>query len=256
MPGIVLNHRQYRRHVWRRNISDIAVPTLIRFMKHTPNHIKLPKIWNRRWWSVHFNLLRHETFNSSQTEIQRLSYSKLLGYNFDKGADSSNLSNVTHSFVFVVYCFPSGNNNPSFLMCLFAMRLCHSSHQGMESISIPLESMTCLTNRIWWKWPCAVMSLCLQRSWNFCFRSFRILSSCKETQAKQLKIQDYGKRGKTLCGEALLTFSTKVPEMWVRPSWILQPQLNHPSQDQMRQRQAIPTELCLNFWSTESWVIK
>ena len=97
MPGIVLNHREYRRHVWRRNVSDIAVPTLIHFMKHTPDHIKLPKDWNRRWWSVHFNLLRHETFNSSQTEIQRLSYSKLLGYNFDKGADSSSLRNVTHS---------------------------------------------------------------------------------------------------------------------------------------------------------------
>ena len=47
VPGIVLNHRQYPRYIWRINASDLAlsewVPTCIHFMKDTPNHIKSAK---------------------------------------------------------------------------------------------------------------------------------------------------------------------------------------------------------------------
>lgn len=43
--------------------SDTAdrVPTLIRVVRHTPNHIKLPKIWNTGCWTLQFYLLRHST---------------------------------------------------------------------------------------------------------------------------------------------------------------------------------------------------
>lgn len=79
---LYLTHKEYSGYTWWMTVPDTVnhVPAFIHFIKHTPNRIKLTKIWKRGWWSVHFNLLRHETFNSSQTEIHRyrLSHSELL----------------------------------------------------------------------------------------------------------------------------------------------------------------------------------
>lgn len=80
-------------------------------------------------------------------------------------------------------------------MCPFTMWLCHSAHKRVESISTLLEFRvsSLLVSPVEYD---ARRSLSLKRSWNFCYFSFRIHLSWKETRAKQPKMRNHTKRGK------------------------------------------------------------
>ena len=69
-------------------------------------------------------------------------------------------------------------------------------------------------------------------------------------------MKDCVKRVETLSGEALLTFSTKVPKMLVRLSWILHSQLATSVNTGWDEISHSPLSSAWNFWSTGSWVIK
>lgn len=109
------------------------------------------------------------------------------------------------------YIVSQNGYNCSFAMC---------SHQGVESISTLFQS------RIpsWFAWPGEYGAsdsvqrgaLSIKRSCNFCFRSFRIRLSSKETHTKQLKRRDERRKEARHLEEnldALSTFSTKVQDM-------------------------------------------